>query len=68
MQVSIYQVGERTELRREIVIEDVTEDIKAIEVCPWTSQLFLAGELGIIYKQAFDKEGRTLVRTFVIMT
>lgn len=65
MQVNLYRIGEgAAELKREIVFEDVTEDIRAIEVCVWTNQMFLAGELGIIYRQAIDKECPPLVRIF----
>ena len=64
VKVNLYRIGEgAAELKREIVFEEVTEDIRAIEVCVWKNQLFLAGELGMIYRQAIDRECPPLVRT-----
>ena len=43
-------------LLRQIIIEDINEDIRAIELNYETSEVHFAGELGIIYRQSLIKE------------
>ena len=52
IQINLYRVTKSSfELIRAIVVDDVTEDLQDVAFNSQSSQLFFAGEKGIIYSQ-----------------
>ena len=51
----MYEISKSDELGIKFIeiyqtyVQDITEDLKVVEVNPFTNEMYFAGELGIIY-------------------